>query len=101
LKDRLFSVVVHGDTKGAETLRRSLMDWATDMELISAGARAEVDGYIGYYEPYATSHEALDKDPAYQQDVRNAALTLCEAVTAARTGKLAEAGTTLRDPRPK
>lgn len=101
LKGRLFSAVVHGDTVGAETMRRSLMDWANDMEMISAGSRAEVDGYIGYYEPYATSHTALDEDSAYQEDVRNAARTLCEAVDGARAGRLVAPGETLKDPRPK
>ena len=77
------------------------MDWATDMQLIPAGTRAELDGYIGYFEPYATSHEALDKDQDFQAETRNAALTLCEAVTAQRAGKLAQAGQKLSDPRPK
>jgi multimeric flavodoxin WrbA len=101
LAGRLFSAVVHGDTVGAETLRRSLMDWASDIHLQSAGARGEVDGYVGYYEPYATSHEALDKDEAYQQEVRNAAITLRDAVIAQRNGKLIEAGANLREPRRK
>ena len=101
LAGRLFSAVVHGDTIGAETLRRSLMDWASDMHLVSAGARGEVDGYVGYYEPYATSHDALDKDEDYQQEVRNAAITLRDAVVAQRGGRLIEAGANLREPRPK
>jgi multimeric flavodoxin WrbA len=101
LKGRLFSAVVHGDTVGAESLRRSLVDWASDMQLVAAGARAEVYGYVGYYEPYATSHEALDKDTDFQEEVRNAARTLCEAVLADRRGDLIEAGRALREPRPK
>jgi len=101
LAGRLFSVVVHGDTVGAESLRQNLVDWALDMHLISAGANGEVDAQVGYYEPYATSHEALDRDDAFQQEVRNAALTLMEAVTAKREGRLVAAGTRLTDPRPK
>jgi len=73
LNGRHFAVVVHGDAVGAETLRRSLSDWLTDMSLVQASRTAEVDGYIGYMEPYATSHEALDKDEAFQQQTRNAA----------------------------
>src|SRR6267142_194268 len=34
LADRRFAIVVHGDTEGAETLRRSLTDWLTDMALV-------------------------------------------------------------------
>jgi multimeric flavodoxin WrbA len=101
LAGRLFSVVVHGDTVGVETLRRSLSDWASDMALVSAGARAECGAYVGYYEPYATSHDALDRDAAFQEETRNAALTLVQAVAAKRDGRLIEAGATLRDPRPK
>jgi hypothetical protein len=71
------------------------------MKLIGAGSAAEVDGYVGYYEPYATSHEALDKDESFQQEVRNAALALAEAVSAQREGRLIEPGSTLPEPRPK
>src|SRR5437764_996537 len=46
LAGRVFSVVVHGDTVGAETLRRSMMDWAHDIHQTMAGGNAEVDGYI-------------------------------------------------------
>lgn len=77
---RLFSVVVHGDSVGAEGLRRNLADWLTDLELIGAGTLAEKDGYIGYMEPYATAHQALDKDEAFQKDVRSAATALARAI---------------------
>jgi multimeric flavodoxin WrbA len=101
LAGRQFAVVVHGDTVGAESLRRALADWASDMHLMLAGSKSEVDGYIGYFEPYATSHEALDRDVAFQADVRNAALALMEAVEAKRAGRLIEPGSRLKDPRPK
>lgn len=101
LAGRLFAAVAHGDTVGAGGLRRILVDWAKDMHLIPAGSAAEVEAYIGYYEPYATSHEALDKDTAVQQDVRNAALCLAQAVQAQREGKLVAAGADLPAPRPK
>jgi len=47
LAGRLFSIVVHVDSIGAETRRRSLSDWLTDIDMISARAVAEKDGYIG------------------------------------------------------
>ena len=37
-------------------------DWLDWMGLIDAGDQARLDRYIGYYEPYATSHDALDRD---------------------------------------
>lgn len=101
LAGRYFSVVVHGDAVGAETLRRSLSDWLTDMSLISAGRMGEADGYLGYMEPYATSHQALDDDQAFQKEVENAARALGRAVTLARAGKLEEPGRGLADPIPK
>ena len=101
LAGRLFAVVVHGDTVGAESLRRALADWASDMHMVLAGSKAEVDGYIGYFEPYASSHEALDRDLAFQAEVKNAALTLMEAVEATRSGRLVEPGSQLEEPRPK
>ena len=101
LAGRQFAVVVHGDTVGAESLRRALADWASDMHLMLAGSKSEVDGYIGYFEPYATSHEALDRDVAFQAEVRNAALALMEAVEAERAGRLIEPGAQLKEPRPK
>jgi multimeric flavodoxin WrbA len=101
LAGRLISVVVHGDTVGAESLRRNLVDWATDMHLVPAGANALVDAFVGYYEPYATSHAALDRDDAFKARVQNAAKTLAEAVRAKRDGRMVEAGQALRDPRPK
>lgn len=101
LAGRHFGLVVHGDSAGVETVRRSLSDWLTDMSLISAGRTAEAEGYIGYMEPYATSHEALDEDTAFQEEVRNAARTLGKAVMLARAGKYENPGKGLVDPDPK
>jgi multimeric flavodoxin WrbA len=101
LAGRLFSVVVHGDTVGAETLRRSLTDWLTDMHLVAASPHASLDRYIGYYEPYATSHEALDKDEALHEEVRNAARLLVNAVGLARAGRMPDPEAGLDEPRPK
>jgi multimeric flavodoxin WrbA len=88
LANRFFSIVVHGDTVGAETLRRSLTDWLTDMHLVPAMPQGGIDRYIGYYEPYATSHDALDGDTAVQQEARLAARALVDTIARARAGKL-------------
>ena len=101
LEGRLFSVVVHGDVEGAENVRRSLSDWLRFMHLVPAGVPAELDRYIGYWQPYATSHDALDEDEAIQEEVRNAARTLLEAVQARRSGHLVSAGSDLEQPRQK
>jgi multimeric flavodoxin WrbA len=101
LAGRVFAVAVHGDAAGAETLRRSLTDWLTDMELMPAAASATFDRYLGYYEPYATSHDALDRDTSVQQEVRNAARTLIEAVKLMRSGRFPRPDRDVKDPRPK
>jgi multimeric flavodoxin WrbA len=98
LAGRHFGVVAHGDSVGAETLRRSLVDWLTDMSLVSAGRLAENDGYIGYMEPYATSHQALDDDENMQEEVRNVARALANAVILKRAGKYDRPDEGLREP---
>ncbi len=60
------------------------------MQLVPAGVPAELDRYIGYWEPYATSHEALDKDQAVQEEVRNAARTLASRRSGAARGTAGE-----------
>ena len=101
LEGRQFGLVVHGDAEGAENVRRGLHDCLTSMALESAGAKAELDRYIGYWKPYATSHEELDRDQAVQEEVRNVARAVCEAVKLKRAGRLPEPGADLQDPRPK
>ena len=58
------SIIVHGNSAGADDLRRMLTDWLTDMHLRPAGEMALLGRYIGYYKPYATSHAELDRDSA-------------------------------------
>ena len=101
LAGRAFSVVVHGDAAGAGTLRRSLVDWLTDMELVPAGPAALLDRYIGYFEPYATSHDDLDADRDVQEEVRVAARTLVKAVQLMRRGKFPRADADVEAPREK
>jgi len=71
------------------------------MHLNPAGPSAELDRYIGYWKPYATSHEELDKDKDIQEEVRNAARTLLKAVQERRSGKLIDAGEGLAQVRQK
>src|SRR4030095_6271761 len=101
LAGRVFSVVVHGDAAGVETLRRSLTDWLTDMGVVPAGRAALVDSYVVYYKPYATSHDELDDDKGFQEEVRNAARTLVNAVRLLRRGELKQTDKSLREQRPK
>jgi hypothetical protein len=71
------------------------------MSLISAGRTGEAEGYVGYMEPYAISHQALDEDHGFQDEARNAARALANAVKLARAGKLENPANGLVDPNPK
>ncbi len=56
---------------------------------------------IGYMEPYATSHDDLDRDTAFQEEVRNAARSLVEAVKLSRSGAMQQPDAELSAPRKK
>ncbi|MGR4868518.1 flavodoxin family protein [Variovorax sp. LARHSF232] len=101
LAGRVYGVVVHGDVGGVESLRRNLCDWLDWMGLIDAGDQARLDRYIGYYRPYASSHEELDRDEGVQEEVRNVARAVAHAVALLRAGRLPEPGDGLSAPRPK
>jgi multimeric flavodoxin WrbA len=101
LAGRVFGVVVHGDAVGAEGVRRALAEWLETMGLVAAGGAASLDRYVGYYEPYATSHDALDRDEAFQDEVRNAARAVSRAAALLRGGRLPAPDAGLVDPRPK
>jgi len=101
LARRVYGLVVHGDVAGIEGSRRALSDWLDWMGLIDAGAQARLDRFIGYYEPYATSHDALDRDEAVQEETRNVARAVAQVTAALRAGELDEAIAARRSPRPK
>jgi hypothetical protein len=98
---RVFSVVVHGDDAGAENLRRILTDWLSDIGLVPAAHKALLDRSVGYYRPYATSHDDLDLDVNFQEEVRNAARSLARAVRMLRRGEIDQPDARFREPRPK
>jgi multimeric flavodoxin WrbA len=100
LAGRAYGIVVHGDVAGIEAVRRALSDWLDWMGLVSCGPFSRIDRFIGYYEPYATSHAALDRDTAVHDEVRNVARAVAERVAALRHGETPP-GADLRHPRPK
>jgi multimeric flavodoxin WrbA len=101
LEGRVYGVVVHGDVAGYEETRRALSDWLDWMGLIDAGPMSRLDRAIGYYQPYATSHAELDRDLAMQEEVRNVARAVANAVREMRAGKLSRPDRNLKCPRPK
>ena len=101
LAGRVYGVAVHGDVAGIEGVRRSLCDWLDWMGLVEAGMQGRLDRYIGYYEPYATSHDTLDHDECVQEEVRNVARAVLHGVRERRAGRLQPADAHLQRPRPK
>jgi multimeric flavodoxin WrbA len=101
LAGRVYGVVVHGDVAGYEETRRALSDWLDWMGLVDAGPQSRLDRAIGYYEPYATSHETLDRDRNVQEEVKNVARAVANAVRELRAGKLSQPDRNLKRPRPK
>jgi multimeric flavodoxin WrbA len=101
LAGRVYGMVVHGDVAGIEGSRRALSDWMDWMGLVDAGATARIDRFIGYYGPYATSHEALDRDLGLQAEARNVGRAVAHAVRELRAGRLRQVQPDLERPRMK
>jgi hypothetical protein len=93
--------VAHGDTADVESVSGALAGWLEWMDLIPAGNKSLVDRYIGYWEPYATSHDALDKDAGIIGETRNVAYAVARAVQAMRDGTLTVPDKGLKAPREK
>jgi multimeric flavodoxin WrbA len=98
---RAYGLIIHGDVAGIESTRRALSDWLDWMGLIDSGEQSRLDRYIGYYEPYANSHVALDKDKSIQEETRNVARAVVKTVEELRTGRLQAIQPVLSRPRPK
>ena len=101
LAGRAYGLVVHGDVAGIENVRHALSDWLDWMGLVDAGTHARLERYIGYYAPYATSHQSLDKDESLHEEVRNVGRAVANAVAALRAGTLILPDANLTRPRPK
>jgi multimeric flavodoxin WrbA len=101
LAGRVYGLIVHGDVGGVESQRRNLSDWLDWMGLVDAGPQSRLDRYVGYYEPYFDSHDALDRDEAVQQEARNVATCVARAVGELRAGRLSQPDREVRAPRPK
>ena len=101
LDHRIYGLVVHGDVGGIEPSRQALSDWLDWMGLVDAGDQARLDRYIGYYEPYATSHEGLDADQGVQEETRNVSRAVARFTQALRSTGLPVETTKLPRPRLK
>jgi hypothetical protein len=77
------------------------VDWLNDIGMIQAGAYAAIDSFIGWYEPYATSHDDLDRDKPLFKQVENAAISLGRMVTDMRAGRYRAPNQGMHNPREK
>ncbi|WP_250455313.1 flavodoxin family protein [Caballeronia sp. ATUFL_M2_KS44] len=100
LAGRAYGLIVHGDVAGIEGSRRALTDWLDWMGFVEAGAKSRLDRFIGYYEPYATSHQTLDLDESVQQETDNVARAVAEKIRQVRSGQV-QADARLESPRAK
>ena len=71
------------------------------MGLVQAGTSGVLDAWIGYYRPYATSHEDLDPGSRHFARVTNAALSLAAMIAQIRTGQYRPPDENLHEPRQK
>jgi multimeric flavodoxin WrbA len=101
LAGRVYGLVVHGDVAATERVEHDLADWLDWMGFISAGTKARLDRFVGYYEPYATSHQTLDRDEAMLAEVGNVARAVARGVADMRAGRLEQPDRGLSRPRPK
>jgi multimeric flavodoxin WrbA len=101
LAGRAFAVVAHGDSQGHEGVREALAEWLSAIGMVQAGGSAVLDTLIGYWEPYATSHDKLDAQPETFVQVDNAAKSLVRMVQAMRSGAYRAPDAGLRNPRQK
>lgn len=93
LAGRAYGLIVHGDVAGIEGSRRALSDWLDWMGFVESGTKARLDRFIGYYEPYATSHATLDQDEDMQREVANVAKAVAACIAQIRQGhKAPDAG---------
>jgi multimeric flavodoxin WrbA len=101
LAGRAFAVVTHGDSQGHEGVRAALVEWMAGIGMHLAGTSAAVDTLIGYYEPYATSHDKLDEQRDIFVLVENAANSVVNLVRDIRSGSWRAPDTGLKNPRQK
>ena len=101
LAGRAFAVMAHGDSQGHEGVREALVEWLRSIGMHQAGTSAAVDTLIGYYEPYATSHDKLDEQRDVFLLVENAANSLVQLVRDMRSGSWRAPDAGLKNPRQK
>jgi multimeric flavodoxin WrbA len=85
--DRAYGVVVHGHGAGVDGSRRRLTGWLDTMGMVDSDSFAALDRHLGYHEPLAGGAPAASDDDC-EEEVRNVARAVRNAVTELRAGRL-------------
>ncbi len=85
--DRAYGVVVHGQGAAMDTTRPLLTGWLDAMGMVDSDSFATLDRHVGYHEP-SLDEQAAQGDEDCQEEVRNVARAVRNAVTELRAGRL-------------
>lgn len=85
--DRAYGVVVHGKGAAIDSTRPLLSGWLDAMGMVDSDSFATLDRHLGYHEP-SIEEQAADGDEDCQEEVRNVARAVGNAVTDLRAGRL-------------
>jgi multimeric flavodoxin WrbA len=85
--DRAYGVVVHGQGAAIDTTRPLLTGWLDAMGMVDSDSFATLDRHVGYHEP-SIEEQAAEGDEDCQEEVRNVARAVRNAVTELRAGRL-------------
>lgn len=85
--DRAYGVVVHGQGAAIDSTRPLLTGWLDAMGMVDSDSFAALDRHIGYHES-SIEERADEGDDDCQEEVRNVARAVRNAVTEQRAGRL-------------
>ncbi|MEJ7808377.1 MAG: NAD(P)H-dependent oxidoreductase [Telluria sp.] len=86
--DRAYGVVVHGRGTAIDSTRPLLTGWLDAMGMVDSDSFATLDRHLGYHEQFDNGELAGDGDEDCQEEVRNVARAVRNAVTELRAGRL-------------
>ncbi len=85
--DRAYGVVIHGHGAAIDSTRPMLTGWLDDMGMVDSDSFATLDRHLGYHEA-SLDEPVHDGDEDCQEEVRNVARAVRNAVTELRAGRL-------------
>ena len=85
--DRAYGVVVHGHSAAIDSTRYLLTGWLDAMGMVDSDSFATLDRHLGYHEADG-AEQTFDGDADCQDEVRNVARAVRNAVTELRAGRL-------------